>query len=247
VRARWRTTRNPRRASESALRRGAAFLWLALVAGNVSAQLSGTATLVSNYRLRGISLSENKPAAQLGIAFDAADGWYAGAFASTVEFAISPSRELQAVPFVGYAWRAADGTSWEAGADYSVFSGKARNYDYPEVYFGVASEGLSGRLYYSPHYFGQNSGAIYVEANATRAMLDRVRLVAHAGALWSTGGSNNYGWPDHLVDGRVGVAVDVDRFNVQLSWVATSSTAAAYGTTGVRNRNGPVLTLSLLF
>ena len=248
MRAPWRTTRNSHRFFECVVRHGAAVLWLAFAAvTSVSAQISGTATLVSNYRVRGISLSENKPAAQLGIALDAADGWYAGAFASTVEFAISPGRELQTVPFIGYAWRAADGLSWEAGTDYSFFTGKARNYDYPEVYFGVASENLSGRLYYSSHYFGQNAGAIYAEANGTHSLLDRVRLLAHLGILRSTGGTNNYGWPEHLFDGRVGLAADLDRFNVQLSWVATSSTTAAYATTGVRSRNGPLLTFSLLF
>jgi hypothetical protein len=44
------------------VRHGAAVLWLAFAAvTSVSAQISGTASLVSNYRVRGISLSENKP------------------------------------------------------------------------------------------------------------------------------------------------------------------------------------------
>ena len=245
--ATWRTIRNPRRAFDCVLRRGTAVVWLALIAANVSAQISGTTSLVSNYRLRGVSLSENKAAAQFGIAYDDAQGWYAGAFASTVEFVISPSRELQTVPFVGYAWRTAGGLSWEVGTDYSFFTGRARNYNYPEAYFGVASESLSGRLYYSPHYFGQNSGAIYGEVNGTQLLLDRVRLLAHVGILRSNSGITNYGWPERMFDGRVGFAVDLDRFNVQLSWVGTSSARAAYTITGVRSRNGPVLTLSLLF
>lgn len=247
MRAPWRTTRNPRRAFESAGRRVAAALGLALLAANASAQFSGTASAVSNYRYRGISLSENKPAAQFGATYDAAEGWYAGVFASTVEFVISPGTELQTVPFAGYAWRAANGVTWDAGADYSFFSGQARNYNYPEVYVGVASENISGRLYYSPHYFGQNAGAFYLEANATHALADRVRVLAHLGVLSSGGGTNNYGWPEHMVDGRLGVALDWDRANVQLSWVATTSPSAAYFVTGVRNRNGPLLTLSLLF
>jgi uncharacterized protein (TIGR02001 family) len=243
----WRTTQHSRRAFRSALRRAAAVLWLALAAANVSAQISGTASVVSNYRSRGISLSENKPAAQLGIAFDGADGWYTGAFGSTVQFNLSSGRELQAIPFVGYASRAADGSSWDVGADYAVFTGAARVYDYPELYFGVTSENLSGRVYYSSRYFGQDSGAIYAELNSTHILLDRVRLLAHVGILRSTGGANNFGWPARLVDGRVGVAVDLERFNVQLGWVATSSDAAAYRTTGVNSRNGPVLTLTVLF
>lgn len=245
--ATWRTTRNPRRAFDLLVRRGCAVVWLALVAANVSAQVSGTASLVSNYRLRGISLSENQPAAQFGIAYDGAQGWYAGAFASTVEFVLSPSRELQTVPFVGYAWRTDGGLSWEVGADYAFFTGRARNYNYPETYLGVASENLSGRLYYSPHYFGQNSGAIYGEVNASRLLIDRVRLLAHLGILRSNSGINNYGWPERMIDGRVGLGFDLDSFNVQLSWVGTDSPTAAYTITGVRSRNGPLLTLTVLF
>lgn len=247
MRAPWRTTRSPRLVFECAARRGAAFLGLALLAANASAQLSGTASVVSNYRYRGISLSEDKPAAQFGVAYDGAEGWYAGVFGSTVEFAISPGRELQTVPYAGYAWRTANGLTWEAGADYAFFSGSARTYNYAEAYIGVASENISGRLYYSPHYFGQNSGSFYLEANGTHALIDRMRVLAHLGVLRSSGGSNNYGWPEHMVDGRIGVALDWDRLNVQLSWVATSSPSATYLVTGVKNRNGPLLLLSLSF
>ena len=88
----------------------------------VSAQVSGTVKLVSDYRFRGISLSQDKPAAQATVLYDDSSGWYAGAFASTVRFARS-SGDLQALPFVGYASRLPSGVSWEAGADYSAFAG----------------------------------------------------------------------------------------------------------------------------
>jgi uncharacterized protein (TIGR02001 family) len=247
VRAPWRTTRSLRRVSECAAKAGAAVLGLALLVANASAQISGSASVVSDYRLRGISLSNNEPAAQVGLAYDAAGGWYAGVFASTVEFVISSGRELQTVPFAGYAWRTANGLTWEAGADYAFFTGRARNYDYPEMYVGVASENISGRLYYSPRYFGQSSDAFYLEGNGTHPLTDRVRLLAHLGILRSGGGTSNYGWPEHMVDGRIGVALDWDRFNVQLSWVGTSAPSAAYTITGVRSRNGPLLTVSFLF
>ena len=105
VRAPRRTIRNHRRASDHTVRRGIVAIWLALVAADVAAQVSGTASLVSNYRFRGISLSDDKPAAQLGITYDDAQNWNAGVFASTVKFATPSSLELQAIPFVGYALR----------------------------------------------------------------------------------------------------------------------------------------------
>jgi uncharacterized protein (TIGR02001 family) len=225
------------------VRRGIVALWLALVAADVAAQVSGTASLVSNYRFRGISLSDNKPAAQLGITYDDAQNWYAGAFASTVKFANPSSLELQAVPFVGYAWRTASGVSWEVGGDYSLFTGSVQDHNYAEVYFGVASENVSGRLHYSNNYFGENAATIYGEVNGTYLLFDRVRLLAHVGILHSTSGSLYYRGPNHLLDGRVGVGIDLDQLNVELSWVGINSASAAYGIIGVNSHNGPVLTL----
>jgi len=246
VRALWRATRNRRRAIECAARQGIAALCLALVASNVSAQISGTASLVSNYRFCGVSLSENKPAAQVGFTYDDVQGWYAGAFASTAKFVTSSAVGLQAVPFVGYAWRAS-GLTWDVGADYSAFTDAARRYNYPEVFLGAASENISARLYYSPRYFGQNSRTIYLEVNGTQSLVDRVRLLAHIGVLRSNGENAYYGSRDVIVDGRVGVGIDFDQFNVQASWVGINSPTSAYVITGVRNRNGPVLTVSRSF
>lgn len=247
MRAPRRTPRNRRRAFNEAARRGTLAVWLALVATNVFAQISGTASLVSNYRFRGVSLSGNEPAAQLGLAYDDAQGWYTGVFASTVKFA-TPSRvELQAVPFVGYAWRSAAEVTWEVGADYSFFSGSAQGYAYPEFYVGVASGNLSGRLYYSPRYFGLKSRLIYAELNATPLLFDRARLLAHLGLLTSINGDLYYAGPTHVLDARIGVGVDFDQLSVQLSWVGTNSAGSSYGITGVRSRNGPVLTLTRAF
>ena len=241
------TSLNPRRSFSVTVRYGGVALLLALAAANVSAQVSGTASLVSNYRFRGITLSENNPAAQLGVVYDDAQGWYAGAFASTVEFATSSGVELQAVPFLGYTWRNDAGVSWEAGTDYSAFSGSAQDHNYPELYVGMAAEHVSARLYYSSRYFGQNTATLYGEINASEPLIDRVRLIAHIGVLQSTHGKLYYGGPDQLIDGRVGVGIEWEAFDVQLSWVGINAATAMYGVTGVRSRNGLVLTLSRPF
>jgi len=242
-----RTTPSRRRASSVAVRFGGVTLLLALAAANVSAQVSGSASLVSNYRFRGITLSENKPAAQFGVAYDDPAGWYGGVFASTAEFATPSGVELQAVPFVGYTWRDSSGVSWEAGADYSLFTGGAQDHNYPEVYVGVAGEHVSARLYYSTHYFGEHAATLYGEANATEPLVDRVRLIAHVGVLQSTNGNLYYLGPERLLDGRVGIGVDLDPFDIQLSWVGINAATAIYSITGAQSHNGPVLTLSRSF
>ena len=243
MRVLWRVTRSRRATPEGGVLRRAAGLWFALAAANVAAQVSGSLTLVSDYRFRGVSLSHNRPAAQLGVAYDDARGWYTGAFASTVELADPSNRELQAIAFGGYVWRFPSGLSSEVGADYSAFTG-ARRYSYPEVYWGIASENLSARLYYAPRYFGQDSDAIYGEVNGAQPLFDRVRLLAHAGVLRNSSENIYTGrTAHHVLDARVGVGIDFDQFSIQASWVGISSANAAYPVAVTRGRNTAVLSL----
>jgi uncharacterized protein (TIGR02001 family) len=247
VRVPWRAIFSPRRVLDSPRSHGTVALWFLFVSADVFAQVSGSASLLSDYRFRGVSLSRNRPAAQLAVAYDDASGWYGGAFASTVQLVYPTNRELQVVAFGGYARRMPSGLSWEAGADYSVVTGP-KGYSYPEVYVGIASENVSARLYYAPRYFGQNSDVIYGEINVSQQLVDRVRLLAHGGILRNDG-EGAYGLrPDrHVFDASVGVAVDFDWFNLQLSWVGISSENTAYPTAGLRRKNGAVLILSRSF
>ena len=245
--ARWRATAIRRRLIESFGSHRSIALWFLFVSADVFAQFSGSASLLSDYRFRGISLSHNRPAAQIALAYDDASGWYGGAFASTVQLADGASRELQAVSFVGYARRAPSGLSWEAGADYSVVTGD-QSYSYPEVYAGAAFEDVSARLYYAPRYFGLDSGVIYGEINASYRILERVRLFAHGGALHNNSENSYNRRPDHRVfDGSVGVALDLDPFNVQLAWVGISSLNTLYPVSATGRRNNVVLILSRSF
>jgi uncharacterized protein (TIGR02001 family) len=246
VRAPWWVILKPRRFLDSPRSPGAVVLWFLFVYADAFAQVSGSASLLSDYRYRGVSLSRNRPAAQLAVAYDDASGWYGGAFASTVQL-FYPTRELQVVSFVGYARRLPSGLSWEAGADYSVVTGPL-SYSYPEVYAGIASENVSARLYYAPRYFGQDSDVIYGEINASQQLLDRVRLLAHGGVLRNNGQSDYGLRPDrHILDASVGVSLDFDQFSVQLSWVGINSVNTPYPATAPRRKNSAVLILSRSF
>jgi uncharacterized protein (TIGR02001 family) len=211
------------------------------------AQISGSATLVSDYRYRGITLSDQKPAAQLGVAYDAPFGGYAGAFVSTVRIGSPVVPGVQAMTFAGWATRLDSGISLDAGGAYSLFS-RARAYDYGEFYLGAAREEQSARIYYSPKYFGGNAGAWYGELNGSQLLIDPVRLVAHVGLL-STRFATGYGSAprEHSVDGRIGFSVDVDAFHFELAWVGISNASATYRFAGNDSPNTVVLTFTRQF
>ena len=58
-----------------------------MYAAGAGAQLTGTVSVVSDYRFRGVSLSQQKPAVQASIGYDDPSGWYGGVFASTAKLA----------------------------------------------------------------------------------------------------------------------------------------------------------------
>ena len=227
--------------------RGAAVFGVLAFALPATAQISGNVTLVSDYRFRGISLSDQKPAAQLSAGYDHPSGWYAGAFASTVQLLDRSGRELQLLPYAGYAQRVSPGLSWDAGAGYSSFSG-ARARNYAEVHGGVSSENVSTRLYYSPDYFGQGSATLYAEVNAARRVVESIQLFGHLGVLRSRNPGIGYERPiQYQFDIQAGTSVDLDKFNVQLAWVASDKTYTVYPFSESRNRSTVVFRLSRSF
>jgi len=247
--ARWRAAQARSRSPERSALRGVAVLLFCTFAAGAGAQISGTASIVSDYRYRGITLSDRKPAAQFGLAYDDPSGAYAGAFGSTVRLAPPAGPNFQAVVFGGYALRMPSGVSVEAGADYSAFTGAAGD-DYGELYLGIAKENISARIYYSPKYFGQHANAVYGEINAAQPLADNVRLVAHVGVLNSDYANATYYGSranERIVDGRIGLGVDVEQFRFELAWVGISNANVAYGITGTRSPNTVVLTLSRAF
>ena len=223
------------------MRHGAVALSGLLFAVEACAQVSGSLTLVSDYQLRGVSLSDKKPAAQLSVAYDQTTGWYAGAFASTVDLASQSRRDLQLLSYVGYARRVRPGLSWEVGAAYSAFSG-TRGYDYPEVFWGVASDNISARIYYAPDYFGQGSSTLYAEVNGARTLGDRLHLLGHLGVLRRNDlGAAADGSGRDRFDARAGIGIDLERLSIQLTWAATDAASES------RKRNAFVLSLSRSF
>jgi len=233
--------------------RGVGTLLLCACANGAAAQVSGTLSAVSDYRYRGVTFSDRNPALQAGIAYDAPPGWYAGLFGSTVRLAppLSPIAHFQAIAYAGYAIRLPSGVSVEAGGAHSAFSGN-RSLDYGEVFLGAATENASARIYYSPKYFGQSSSAVYGEINGSPQIVDRVRLLLHAGMLqhrYTSPYGTLYGVEptSQVFDARIGVRIDLDLVQLEIAWVGVSNHSAAYLFTGRNTPNGVVVALSHAF
>ncbi len=102
--------------------------------------VSGNVGAVTDYRFRGISQSDEDPAAQASLTLDHQSGFYAGAFVSTLG---SDSRlgagEIDY--FIGYAREIATATNLDVGLNYTTYPGASAGLgetDYFEPYASVS-------------------------------------------------------------------------------------------------------------
>jgi uncharacterized protein (TIGR02001 family) len=204
-----------RKANRPALRGllAASLLSVSLAA---QAQASASLSLVSEYAVRGLSLSDGHPAAQLRVDVDTPSGWYAGGFVSSARLAYSPAR-AQLIAYAGYAARTASGMSWDAGISRTGFPRDGR-YRYDEVHAGLSWERASVRAYFSPDYYGAGRSA-YLEWNGMHPLGERWRLVGHAGVQRRFGGYGGARGPARA-DLRLGLAYDAGPATFQLAWLA---------------------------
>jgi uncharacterized protein (TIGR02001 family) len=200
----------------------------ALVATASLAQVSGTASLLSDDRFRGVSLTQGHFAAQLDVAYDHPSGLYAGAFVSNVEFDPTVGRQAQGIGYVGYARRLQSGWSVDAGAAYSDFSDDA-DYRYWELHAGIASDALSARLYFSPDYFGQSIHTVYAEVNGSYRLTERFRAIGHAGLLQAFAGATDQAGGSHPhADFLAGVEYRMQPFSLQVARVFSDGASSIY-------------------
>jgi uncharacterized protein (TIGR02001 family) len=203
----------------SAMLRSVAGLLCWLLVSSACAQFSGSVGLVSDYRFRGISLSDSKPALQATVGYDGDSGWYVGAFASTVRFEDTARPAAQVMVYAGRAGRLTERLSWDAGIDDSSFPSQ-HDYDYPEAYAGLTLDSLSLRLHHAHSYFGEGGDANYLELNGAWPLDGRLRFVAHLGNLWTSGvpgGNDCCG-----LDARMGVSFAAAGLRWEIAGVATS-------------------------
>ena len=230
------------------MRRWTGFALTLLFAAPACAQVSGSVTLLSDDRYRGISLSSEAPTVQLTLAWDRGDGWYGGLQLTRVRFAYPDAKpELQAVPYLGYVRVLRPGLNAEAGVQYTWFETTQR-YRYPEFYLGLSGEHLSTRVSRMPHYFGDTT-AWYAQIDGNRPLRGQLRAVAHLGAL-RAGRATGYRDGDGerwRYDFATGLGLALPQFDLQVTWNTASGGAMPNyncATLHCSARNGWVLRLT---
>jgi uncharacterized protein (TIGR02001 family) len=209
------------------------------------AQAGGNIAFLSDYRYRGVSLSDEEPTLRLSATYDHPAGWFGGASLAGVSLGPYKRRQLQVLAYAGYAGRLSDRLGGEAGAT-SVHFGADSRYDYGEVFTGLNGEQWNLRLHYAPDYFGSSTRTVYAEFNLGVPLSPILRATAHAGALIRVGGAPMEGGGTNC-DGSIGLAVARDAWEVRLEGV-TASRSTVYPIAYGRAAHGAlVLSASLAF
>ena len=212
------------RSAERGSRTSACFVVLAcaiasLATAPASAQVGLSASIFSDARFRGYSLSGEHPVASFDFAYDDRSGAYAGG-AATVLLKGEYPEPLSLQVDAGYARRLGSGTTFDVGiahANYGSYSRGRHGSSYTELYGGIARGRLSSRLSISPHYFATGQWTAYGEVNGNVSPASEWTLDGHVGMLvplrTPAGLSARSG-----LDWSVGATRSIGRLSLHATW-----------------------------
>ena len=198
------------------LSHGFAAVGLTFAAATASAEVTGTVSAVSDYNFRGISLSANDPALQGSIDYAHDSGFYAGAWASNIDYGDDIDGDVEVDLYLGFAGGVEDGLGWDLGAVYYTYPGSDDIEDYPEFYAGINYGAFELKQWYTHDYAGAEVDALYTEANASFELPADFSLNLHLGY--------NYGdafEDEEFMDYSVGVGYTLGHFDLGLTYVDT--------------------------
>jgi uncharacterized protein (TIGR02001 family) len=194
---------------------------LTLAAMTAQAELSATVTATTDYDFRGITQSAQDPALQGSVDYAFGPGFYAGIWASNVDFGDDADIE---VDYYG-GWRGGEDVTYDVGVVWYSYPNTDAQYDFGEVYASLGYKWLSGKIWYSPDFSSSGDSAMYYEANGTFELPANFGLTAHVG--YSDG---DYWDDDNYMDYSVGVTYTLSHFTLGLKWVDGSDLEVLDGT-----------------
>jgi len=185
------------------------------------AEVGLSASLFSDDRFRGYSLSGERPVAMFDFAYDDPSGFYADSGAMVVFRQGGDLAPLGLQLNGGYARRLSSRMTIDFGvthSTYSHYSSGGLPKSYTEIYAGITRGVLSSRVFLSPHYFREGRRTAYGEINGNFSPIPKWSLNTHFGMLVPL--KNPSATTYHTsVDWSVGVSRDLGRLSLHAAWV----------------------------
>ena len=214
--------------------RGCALLVLTMAAPDALRAQSGwhaSLSLISDYVVRGYSMTQGAPAAQMGGHWETDSGWLVGAWTSQVDLNPGPGATYEVDIFAGGHWQV--GNRWQIQALLTRYvfpnDSEALDWDYTEIALSAELDGMwSASLIYSPDM----SRYSFVTGPATDqsafACELAARLPLRAGFAFVAGiGMQDLDdlFGERYLYGSAGLAFTRAPWDVSVVYVATDATA----------------------
>jgi uncharacterized protein (TIGR02001 family) len=188
--------------------------------------VSGAIAVVSDYRFRGVSLSDKDFAVQPTITVSHESGLYVGAWASNI--AENPGDDIELDLYAGFA--GGDTVTYDIGATYYLYPGFS-DANYVE-FIGklgttVGPATLGATLAYAPSQDGTgNTDNLYIGTNASVGIPDSpIKLNGSVGFEDGAFGDNKVDW-------SLGITAEVEGFTLGASYVDTNRRLGGLGKAG---------------
>ena len=219
--------------------------------------MTANASLASDYRFRGVSQTNKKPAFQGGFDFAHKSGFYAGTWNSNVDALMYNGANLE-MDFYGGFKGSYQSFSYDVGALYYYYPGTGAagslKIDNAEIYFGGGWGPFSLKYSYAvSDFFGQpdSDGAYYLDATLTYPLTKELSLVGHIGyqgnlknntRIFETNGSVQ----TSITDWKLGVNYELSGWTLGASYIDTNR-GFTLGTASFDNKDiaGSTLVLSV--
>jgi uncharacterized protein (TIGR02001 family) len=185
-------------------------------------EVTGTVTAVSDYDFRGVSLSAKDPALQASIDYAHDSGFYAGAWASNIDYGPDIDGDIELDLYAGFAGETGGGMGWDVGLVWYTYPDSSSSLtassisDYPELYAGITFGPVELKQWYTNDYGGSDVDALYTEMNYGFELPADFGLNLHLGY--------NYGDAFdgfEYFDFAVGVSKSVGHFDMELKFTGT--------------------------
>jgi uncharacterized protein (TIGR02001 family) len=209
--------------------------------------ITGNAGVFSDYRFRGISQTDKKPAFQGGFDIGHASGFYVGNWNSNVDSALYNGASLEMDFYGGYKMTAGP-VSLDFGALYYYYPNSGANsttkIDNTELYISGGYGPVSLKYSHAiSDFFGvpDSKNSWYAEANGSFEISTGFSIIGHLGYQKLKGNAKvieigSTSLNDSITDWKIGVTYDLSGFLLGAAYVGTNRDLTG-GTAALTNRN----------
>lgn len=187
---------------------------------------SASVELGSDYVWRGYSQTDNEPALSGSFDYQHASGFYAGAWASNVDFAINNDQaHIEMDVYAGYAGELSDtGISYDLGVLRYIYPGTDGG-NWNEIYGSLSYSFFSLGVAHSDDVYNSNERGTYYSIGFEYPMLAGIKFETTFGYYDYDRDVFGRGNPDSAKDMNIGINKDLAGFNVSLNYINSDDDA----------------------